>query len=60
MAEPTWFPVRVPPLQRDLDRYSRNYRRTVARLARGGWFMLFATLGLVSGVVLALTYPGGI
>lgn len=54
MTEPTWTPVRVPPLRRDLDRQSREYRQSLARVGRTGWFMLSALLGFAAGAFAAL------
>lgn len=54
MTEPTWHPVRVPPLRRDLDRQSREYRRALARIARTGWFAVAATLGFLVGTLAAM------
>ncbi len=54
MPEPTWHPVRVPPLRRDLDRIGREYRSALARVRRTGWYLTAALFGFAAGTLVAL------
>ena len=54
MTEPNWHRTKVPPLRADLDRQSREYRQSLARVGRTGWFTLAALLGFAIGALAAL------
>lgn len=60
MIEPTWDRTEVPPLRADFDRLDRERRKDLARIARVGWLMLAALMGLAAGALIALTTSGGL